>query len=440
MRNPLIHSLGWLALTAAVAGAQATNPIQRLVLDPLALPRIPVAVDRLTTVRLPSPPSDIESARVSTEPHPDALFLFSIQPGSASFSVRALCRNTNTTLNLSWKNQTYVFEFFESPQPWLSVTFDPPMEPAPRTVSSVSRAVPPGRLLGMLDTAKAYGLLRQQHPAAVAGIEVVRPNTLRDYGTYTILTEEVFRFDAEDTLVFRIVISNPTGMALQYVPESLMVRAGTRIYYQSIAEAAGTVPPHSATPVYFAVTGSPDGTRNALSPKNDFLILLQRVEAVTTLTAAPNAVASTWPPPPAPAATAVPPAAPPAQVAPHAAFAAAERAAWNAQAAAPPTWSPPPRAATPPRVAAAPAMWQPSSPPAIAPVRVVAPQPVSPSPAWTYAAPPPLPPVDTWADRHARRVAASRGYTYQPAAYYTRENPQRRGGFGFSFEFSIGFR
>lgn len=289
MKNPQIPSLLLLAVTGAVACAQSTNPIQRLVLDSMAVVRIPVAMDRLTTVRLPSPLSDVESARVGTEPHPDALFLLAIQPGSPIFSVRALVPNTNTTLNVTWKGQTYVLDLFESRQPWLSVVFDPPREAPHRTVGSASRGVPPARLLGLLDTAKAYGLLRQQHPAAVADIEVVRPNTLRDYGAYTIRTEEVMRWDAEDTLVFRIAISNRTSVPLQYVPESLMVRAGLRIYYQSIAEATGTVAPYATAPVYFAVTGSPDGSRNALSPKNDFMILLQRVEPVTTLAVTPPA-------------------------------------------------------------------------------------------------------------------------------------------------------
>ena len=286
MKNPQIPSLLLLVAMGAVACAQPTNPIQRLVLDSMAVVRIPVAMDRLTTVRLPSPASDVESARIGTEPHPDALFLLAIQPGSSSFSLRALAPNTNTTLNVTWKGQTYVLDLFESRQPWLSVIFDPPKEAPPRSVSSASRGLPPARLLGMLDTAKAYGLLRQQHPTAVADIEVVRPNTLRDYGAYTIRTEEVMRWDAEDTLVFRIAISNQTRVPLQYVPESLMVRAGTRIYYQSIAEATGLVAPGATVPVYFAVTGSPDGSRNALSPKNDFMILLQRVEPVTTLAAA----------------------------------------------------------------------------------------------------------------------------------------------------------
>ena len=309
MKLQPLPSLAVLVFSAALASAQPTNPVQRVTLDPLAVIRIPVALDRLTTLRLPSPPSDVESARVATEVHPEALFLLNLQPGSASFSVRALVPNTNTTLNVSWKGQTYVLELFESHQPWLSVVFDPPPVAPARGASGTARGVPPARLLGLLDTAKAYGLLRQQYPAAVANVEVVRPNTFRDYGDYAIRTEEVFRFDTEDTLVFRVAISNQTGAVLQYFPESLMVRAGTRVYCQSLAEATNSVPPLTSVPVYFAITGSADGSPNSLSPKNDFMILLQRV---ATVAAAPPPAAPPAVPPAPPASTSSKPAAAPA--------------------------------------------------------------------------------------------------------------------------------
>jgi hypothetical protein len=300
MKNPVPSAFLAMAL-AAVASAQTTDAIQRLRLDPMTVVRIPVALDRLTTVRLPSPPADIESALVGTEPHPDALFVIAVQPDSPTFSLRALVPHTNTTLNVSYKGQTYVFELFESRQPWLSVIFEDQREPAGPGPQGNSRAMAPARLLGILDTAKAYGLLRQQHPEAVAGIEVVRPSTLRDYGPYTIRTEEVFRFDREDTLVFRIAISNKTSVPIQFLPESLMVRVGTRCFFQSLAEASGAVAPNTVVPVYFAVTGNSDGSRSALSAKNDFMILLHRLEAD------PGSASKTAPPTPPQTAAPSPP-------------------------------------------------------------------------------------------------------------------------------------
>ncbi len=289
----LIRSLLLLAALSVAAGAQSTNPIQRLPLNPLSVVRIPVALDRLTTVRFPSPVSDLDSASISTERDPRALFLLSFESGNAFFSLLALATNASTTLNVAWKGQTYVLELFESSNPWLSIVFDPP---AAAGSGTNLRAAPPARLLGLLDTAKAFGLLQQQQPAAVAGVEVARPNTLHDYGDYTIRIEEVFRFDAEDTLVFRIGISNQTSALIQFVPESLMVRAGQRIYYQSITDATGRLPARTETSIYFSITGSADGSRNGLSPKNSFMVLLNRLEpavsVATTPPAQPSAAAS----------------------------------------------------------------------------------------------------------------------------------------------------
>jgi hypothetical protein len=292
--NRLLLSLFGAVCLSSVASAHPTNAVQRLTLNPMTVLRIPVARDRLTTIRFPSALSDLQAALVVTEPHPEALFLVTFRTGDAFFSVRALAAGTNTSLNAVWKNQTYVLELVESPTPWLSVICDAPPEPV---THPAHKAVTPARLLGLLDTAKAYGLLHQQYPERVAGVEVVRPDTVRDYGDYTIRTEEIFRFDAEDTLVFRIGVSNKTHALIRYLPESLMVRVYStsfdeamqdsivgarqrqRIFYQSIAEATGLLPAAAQVPIYFAVTGSADGSRNLLSPRNDFMVMLVRLDA-----------------------------------------------------------------------------------------------------------------------------------------------------------------
>ena len=277
LKNRVLNLFAGAALSTTVAG-QPTAAIQHLALDALSVKRIPVALDRLTTVRFPSAVSDLQSVFVSTQPHPQALFLLLFQPGSAFFSLRALAPNARTTLNVVWKDQTYVLELIESKDPWLSVTFEA-MTSAVRSPSSQPRTRSPDHLLGLLDTAKAYSLLRQQHPAAVAGVEVVRPNTFHDYGDYTIRTEEIFRFDSDDTLVFRIVAHNQTTSPISFLPQSLMVRAGQKVFYQSITDATGILPAQTDLPIYFAITGSPDGSRNALSPKNEFMVLLSRLDA-----------------------------------------------------------------------------------------------------------------------------------------------------------------
>ena len=113
----------------------------------MTVTRIYIALDRLTTIRFPSPLSDLQSALVAAEPHPDALFLVVFQPGNAFFSLRALAPNASTTLNVVWNNQTCVLELVESPTPCLSAIFEPPPEPAPtnrhaRVLSAIQPSTP----------------------------------------------------------------------------------------------------------------------------------------------------------------------------------------------------------------------------------------------------------------------------------------------------------
>ena len=167
----------------------------------------------------------------------------------------------------------------------MSVIFmDSPMP----TGAAHHESVPPSRLLGLLDTAKAYPLLKSQRPDAVAGVGCVRPNTINDYGDYTITTEEVFRFDDADTLVFHIAVSNKTAQIMRYLPQSLMAQAGTRVFYQSITDGNGEIPPQTSVPIYFAITGTSDGGRNDISPRNDFLVVLHRTSPPQSETPQPS--------------------------------------------------------------------------------------------------------------------------------------------------------
>jgi hypothetical protein len=69
------------------------------------------------------------------------------------------------------------------------------------------------------------------------------------------------------------------------------LRAGNRLYPQSISDADGTVPPNGRSIVYFAVSGTPDGGRNELSLRNAFTVLLTRLSPpppIISITNAPS--------------------------------------------------------------------------------------------------------------------------------------------------------
>ena len=141
--------------------------------------------------------------------------------------------------------------------------------------------VTPNRLLALLDKAKAYPLLKEYHADAVAQVEYMNFRTnprVLDYKDYEVQLDEVFRFDPEDTLIFRILLRNKTDQPIQYRPDGFSLRVGDRTYPQSISDASGTIPPKGEAPAYFAVTGTPNGGRNDLSLKNDFTVILDRIE------------------------------------------------------------------------------------------------------------------------------------------------------------------
>jgi hypothetical protein len=262
-----------LAGVCFIAGAK-DKAIQNFILDEQTVYVIPVSADRVTTISFPGPISAIDAAQASIDPQKPAAFLIAFKPGTSFFSVRAEVKKAVTNINIRWNNQTYVLELIESDDPLLSVTFQiPPENPA----SAQAAPVTPTRLLALLDKAKAYPLLLAYHPEAVADVDYrnyEREPRMVDCTNYAVKIEEAFRFNPEDTLVFRVGITNKTGKELVYPPNGFSLRVGERTYPQSISDASGVVPPHAEAPAYFAVTGTPNGGRNDISIKNDFYVIL----------------------------------------------------------------------------------------------------------------------------------------------------------------------
>ena len=194
--------------------AVSNHPIQQITLDPLQVIRVPVATDRLTTLRFPSPVSDLASAMISTEPHPSALFQMTFHPGESFFSVRALRAKASTTLNVVWKSQTFVFLFDESSDPWLSVILTapsairsdrPPVAPVlgPRETSNPADKY--------LDVARNFASLKRDFARSMEDVDRVEATIHRQLGTLRIRITEVLHFRAARVGVARIVFSNPSG-------------------------------------------------------------------------------------------------------------------------------------------------------------------------------------------------------------------------------------
>ncbi len=294
-----------LLLGASVAIAEQSRAIERLTLDNRAVTTVPVATNRVTTISFPGPITAIDGFGFTLDGKSPGRFQLAHTRGSAFLSIRALAPKAATNLNIRWNNRTYVFELVQSHTPVLALNLE-----APTPAESVPPAphLSPARLLGLLDKAKAFPLLRQQHPEAVADATARTFGNhpqVTDFNDFEIRLEEVFRFDAEDTLVFHVILRNKSDQEIRYLPGSFRVRVGDRLYYQSVSDAPGVLPPKAESTVYFAITGSPDGGRNDLSLKNDFSVLVSRLPCPPN--SAPDAQATEPSPPPSPPTTGMTP-------------------------------------------------------------------------------------------------------------------------------------
>ena len=275
-----LAKLNALLLLVAIQASTAKDgsPIAEYRLDEQTVYTIPVSRSRVTTISFPGPISAIDAANVTSDPKIPGLFQIAHTKGSYFLSVRALVQKAATNVNIRWNKKTYVIELVESPVPLYSVIFQYDTD---ANIRPATTRVTPSRLLALLDKAKAYALLKAYHPNAIAQVEyasLAKNPRVMDYKDYEVQLDEVFRFNAEDTLVLRIVLRNKTDQPIQYRPDGFSLRVGERTYPQSISDAGGTIPPNGEAPAYFAVTGTPNGGRNDLSLKNDFVVLLDRAE------------------------------------------------------------------------------------------------------------------------------------------------------------------
>lgn len=251
-----------------------SQPIQSVSLDPDVVIEVPVATNRVTTLSFPGPISAIDAANVTVDPSVPAEFHLAHTKGSSFFSLRALRPRASANLNVRWSGQTYVFQLVESRQPALSLNLGAPARPE---VPERAPRLTPTQLLALLDKAKAFTLLKTQQPDALGDVEFRTPtNAITRLDGFEIHVEEIYRFNAEDTLVFRAQVVNSSKARVTYRPDSFQVRVGLHRYPQSISDASGEVPAESAATVYFAITGMPDGGRADLSIDNDFHALVSR--------------------------------------------------------------------------------------------------------------------------------------------------------------------
>ncbi len=276
LRSILLIALLSTTLSSTWGGQ---GQIRYLALDENLIHSIPIAKDKgVTTFLLPSAIEGfrankvllLEGAIPEEVKNYDAGFILAHVKGSYYFSVRALSDRAEDYLTVIYNRKAYILRLFASDKPALSVTLK-------NSVSAgLSRAVSPAVILGLLDKAKLYDQFEKHNPEVIVDAPRVKPARIMDYGDYRVLIDEIIRFDAEDTLVFKLILENSTQMPIEFDKQNIVVRLDDLLLPTSVQDLSGVMPPKSSTIGYIAITGKPGGGRNELSPAAKFTVLVPR--------------------------------------------------------------------------------------------------------------------------------------------------------------------
>ena len=256
-----------LTLPLSLTNAHAIEKrVQDFVLDDHTVYEVPVSGTRVTTISFPSAIAAIDAALTTSDGKTPGVFQIAHTKGTAYLSVRALAKDAATNLNVRWNNRTYVFELRETTEPWYSVVLQPP----PGKSNHTPRPLTPPRLIGLLDKAKAFSLLKTQQSDAVASVEhrdLRDKPQISDCGDYEVRLMEAFRFPDDDTIVFQLTIANRTDKQIEHTPEKLEVHIGDRIVNPSVSELTSSIAAHETTSGYIAISGGLEGPQQCLVEK-----------------------------------------------------------------------------------------------------------------------------------------------------------------------------
>lgn len=236
--------------------------------------------DGVTTIQFPSGISEIAGKNISVDGK-GTDFQIAAQPGSYYFNVSALKPGVSTTLTVTYNRQLYILYLIQSDkEAYASVVFGKNSGRRNFTDNVVTSTpnVTPARLVSLIDMAKKYDVLKETYPDSLAGVERALFRNRYRCGKYDIHLDEVIRFEEEDTVIFKLRLVNLTENEIKYDKHSFSAHAGDGVYYMSVSDASGIMPPKSETYAWFGITSTPRGGRNNLKAGNDWLIALTTQE------------------------------------------------------------------------------------------------------------------------------------------------------------------
>ena len=240
--------------------------------------------DGVTTVQFPSAITEIAGKNVSADGK-GADFIIQAQPGSYYFNLAAMKKGAAGTLTVTHNRKLYILYLIQSDkEAYASVVFGRTANRKNLSgpVVTATPKVSPARLVSLIDLAKKYDVLAENHPETVAGCERVKFKNRYRCGKFDIHLLDVTRFEEEDTVIFHVELENLTAEEIAYDKHSFSAHAGNGIYYMSVSDATGLMPPKSRTHAWFGITSTPAGGRNNLKADNDWLLALTTREMHTS--------------------------------------------------------------------------------------------------------------------------------------------------------------
>ncbi len=230
-----------------------------------------------TTILMPGPIEAFEGNHITTKPDTAANVFLEHQPGTRFFSVKALYPGM-ADLNVILGDSVYSFRFYYSENsPTRTLTIASAKADGTGSPEGAVR-ITARRLYDILQDAKTYFAVKEQHPELERTIQVAAPGTVLEYLGYRIVIDQVFRFERDDTLVFRVVFLNDTEAPLYYRPGEIALRVGRNLYWPSFAQVSRVMPPRG--PARLAWEISPDvASLEIVNPRGQKASLIDRLSA-----------------------------------------------------------------------------------------------------------------------------------------------------------------
>jgi len=191
-----------------------------------------------TTVLMPAPIEAFQSEGITNSDRVSANVFLDHTPGTRFFSVKALLPGV-ADLNVLCNGEFYSFRFFLSDNPTRTFTVLPAETYAQKSARPKLSAQ---RLYALLQDAKSYFVVQEAQPGFKRDIQVAAPGAIQSASSHRIILDQIFRFEKDDTLCFRLIFLNDTFSSLFYKTETVAVRVGSDVHHPSFADLSGEMP------------------------------------------------------------------------------------------------------------------------------------------------------------------------------------------------------